>query len=198
MKLLRILQYIIQCHHNSGKENKKFKYSNINENARARDYLISLNWLLSSKILLKSNNVKLPESSLEANIDNDNFKIYLSDVGLLRTLSKVSINEIILNKNSIFKGAFIENAIAIDLFKKDRSLYYWTLENKFEIDFLINMEGDIIPIEVKSSEHVTSKSLNYYIEKYNPKYSIRLSKKNFGYENNIKSIPLYASFLILE
>lgn len=181
-----------------GKENKKFKYSNINENARGRDYLISLEWLLSSRILLKSKNVKLPISPLEAYVDNDNFKIYLSDIGLLRKLSKVSINEILLNKNSIFKGAFIENAVAIDLFKKERLLYYWSLENKFEIDFLINIGGDIIPIEVKSSEHTTSKSLNYYVKKYNPKYSIRLSKKNFGFENNIKSIPLYTSFLIQE
>ena len=66
----------------------------------------------------------------------------------------------------------------------------------YEVDFLINIDGDIIPIEVKSSDNTTSRSLNYYISRYKPKYSIRLSTKNFGETNGIKSIPLYASFLI--
>ena len=65
-----------------------------------------------------------------------------------------------------------------------------------EVDFLINKEGDIIPIEVKAGDNTTSKSLNYYINRYKPQYTIRLSKKNFGEANGIKSIPLYASFLI--
>lgn len=66
----------------------------------------------------------------------------------------------------------------------------------YKVDFLINIEGDIIPIEVKASDNTTSRSLNYYINRYKPKYSIRLSTKNFGEVNGIKSIPLYASFLI--
>lgn len=68
--------------------------------------------------------------------------------------------------------------------------------NSYEVDFLINIDGDIIPVEVKASDNVTSKSLKYYVNRYKPKYSIRLSTKNFGIANGIKSIPLYASFLI--
>lgn len=82
----------------------------------------------------------------------------------------------------------------IEKFKK---LYYYTF-GKYEIDFLIKLNGDIIPVEVKAGNRNTSKSLKEYVKKYNPKYSIRISSKNFGMENNIKSVPLYAVFCINE
>lgn len=178
-----------------GKENKKFKYSLVEKSARAREYDSSMEWLLSSNMLLKCQNIKIPKSPLKAYI-SDNYKIYLSDIGLLRALSKISINEIISNKNMLYKGVFIENYVAENLYSKYKELYYWALGSEYEVDFLININGDIIPIEVKASDNTTSKSLNYYIKRYKPKYSIRLSTKNFGEANGIKSIPLYASFLI--
>lgn len=178
-----------------GKENKKFKYSLVEKSARAREYDSSMEWLLSSNMLIKCQSVTSPKSPLKAYAE-DNFKIYLSDIGLLRVLSKININEIITNKNMLYKGVFIENYVAENLYSKYRELYYWILGNEYEVDFLINVDGDIIPIEVKASDNTTSKSLNYYIKRYKPKYSIRLSTKNFGEANGIKSIPLYASFLI--
>ena len=178
-----------------GKENKKFKYSLVEKSARAREYESSMEWLIASNMLLKCQSIETPKSPLKAYVDN-NFKVYLSDIGLLRALSKISINEIINNKNMLYKGVFIENYIAENLFSKYRELYYWQLGNEYEVDFLINKDGDIIPIEVKASDNTTSKSLNYYIKRYKPVYSIRLSTKNFGEANGIKSIPLYASFLI--
>lgn len=178
-----------------GKENKKFKYSLVEKSARAREYDSSMEWLLSSNMLIKCQSVTTPKSPLKAYVE-DNFKIYLSDIGLLRVLSKININEIITNKNMLYKGVFIENYVAENLYSKYRELYYWVLGNEYEVDFLINVDGDIIPIEVKASDNTTSKSLNYYIKRYKPKYSIRLSTKNFGEANGIKSIPLYASFLI--
>ena len=178
-----------------GKENKKFKYSLVETSARAREYDTAMEWLLSSNMLLKCQAIETPKSPLKAYTES-NFKIYLSDIGLLRTLSKISINEIITNKNMLYKGVFIENYVAENLFSKYRELYYWTLGNMYEVDFLINIDGDIIPIEVKASDNTTSKSLKYYIGRHKPKYSIRLSSKNFGEANGIKSIPLYASFLI--
>lgn len=75
-------------------------------------------------------------------------------------------------------------------------LYYWTSKNKVEIDFLLYNKDGIIPVEVKSSNNNQSKSLKLYMDKYKPKYGIRLSCKNFGYENNIKAIPLYAIFCL--
>lgn len=178
-----------------GKENKKFKYSLVEKSARAREYDSSMEWLLSSNMILKCQGISVPKSPLKAYIEN-NYKIYLNDIGLLRVLSKISINEIITNKNMIYKGVFIENYIAENLYSKYKELYYWSLGNEYEVDFLINIDGDIIPIEVKSSDNTTSKSLNYYIKRFNPKFAIRLSTKNFGEINGIKSIPLYASFLI--
>ena len=179
-----------------GKENKKFKYSLIEKSARAREYESSLDWLISSNMILKCDNIKTPKSPLKAYKDNT-FKVYLSDMGLLRALAKISINEIISNKNMIYKGILAENYVAEILFAKNRELYYWQVNSgMYEVDFLINIDGDIIPIEVKASDNTTSKSLNYYIKRYKPKYSIRISSKNFGFSNNIKSIPLYAIHLL--
>lgn len=178
-----------------GKENKKFKYSIVEKSARAREYDSAMEWLVSSNMILKCQGIQTPKSPLKAYIEN-NFKIYLSDIGLLRALSKISINEIIMNKNMLYKGVFIENYVAENLYSKYKEIYYWSINNMYEIDFLINIDGDIIPIEVKASDNTTSRSLNYYIERYKPKYAIRLSTKNFGEANGIKSIPLYASFLI--
>ena len=179
-----------------GKENKKFKYSLVEKSARAREYESSLDWLISSNMILKCDNIKTPKSPLKAYTDNT-FKVYLSDMGLLRALAKISVNEIISNKNMIYKGILAENYVAEILFAKNRELYYWQVNSgMYEVDFLINIDGDIIPIEVKASDNTTSKSLNYYIKRYKPKYSIRISSKNFGFSNNIKSIPLYATHLL--
>ncbi len=178
-----------------GKENKKFKYSLVEKSARAREYESSMQWLVSSNMILKCEGIKTPKSPLKAYTD-ENFKLYLSDIGLLRKLAKISISEIMLDKNNLYKGVLAENYIAQILYSQKRELYYWQLGSMYEVDFLINLEGDIIPVEVKASDHTTSKSLNYYIDRYKPNYSIRISGKNFGFQNKIKSIPLYAAHLI--
>ena len=173
----------------------KFQYSKINNNARKRDYEISIDWLLSSKMILKSNAINKVETPLKAFINEDNFKLYLSDVGLLTTLLEIKYEDIMLNKDFMYKGIIAENYVATELIRSN-SLYYWQSENKAEIDFLIYNKNGIIPIEVKANINNNSKSLNYYMDKYKPPYAIRVSSRNFGYENNIKSIPLYATFCI--
>lgn len=178
-----------------GKENKKFKYSVVEKSARSREYETSLEWLVASNMILKCTNIKTPKSPLKAYTD-EAFKTYLSDIGILRVLSKISINEILLNKNMLYKGVLAENYVAQILNNKYKELYYWQLGSYYEVDFVINIEGDIIPVEVKASDNTTSRSLNYYIERYRPEYAIRISTKNFGFSNNIKSIPLYAAHLI--
>lgn len=177
------------------RENNTFKYSIVDKDARKIRYESSLDWLLASNMILKCNKTEKPESPLKAYINTDKFKIYLSDCGLLRTLSNIDYDEILLDKNEMYKGVLTENYVAIEFKEKFKELYYYTFE-KYEIDFLIKLNGDIIPVEVKSGRRNTSKSLNEYIKKYNPKYSIRISSKNFGMENNIKSVPLYAVFCI--
>ena len=175
--------------------NNTFKYSIVDKDARKVRYVSSLDWLLASNMILKCDLTEKNESPLKAFVNSDKFKIYLSDVGLLRSLSNLDYSEILLDKNEMFKGVLTENFVACELYPKSKELYYYNFL-KYEIDFLVKIDGDIIPIEVKSGRRTNSKSLNEYIKKYNPKYSIRISTKNFGYENNIKSVPLYAVFCI--
>ena len=175
--------------------NNTFKYSIVNKDARKVRYESSLDWLLASNMILKCDLTERNESPLKAYVNSDKFKLYLSDVGLLRSLSNLDYSEILLDKNEMFKGVLTENYIACSLYPKTKELYYYNFD-RYEIDFLIKIDGDIIPVEVKSGRRTNSKSLNEYIKKYNPKVSIRISSKNFGFENNIKSVPLYAVFCI--
>ena len=177
------------------RENNTFKYSIVDKDARRIRYESSLDWLLASNMIIKCDLTEKIASPLKAFINNDKFKLYLSDVGLLRALSNLDYKEILLDKNEMYKGVLTENYIACELYPKSKELYYYTFD-KYEIDFLIKIDGDIIPVEVKSGRRTNSKSLNEYINKYNPNYSIRISLKNFGFENNIKSVPLYAVFCI--
>lgn len=177
------------------RENNTFKYSIVSKEARKIRYESSLDWLLASNMILRCDLTEKNESPLKAFVNSDKFKIYLSDIGLLRSLSNLDYSEILMDKNEMFKEVLTENYIACELYPKTKELYYYNFD-KYEIDFLIKINGDIIPIEVKSGRRTNSKSLNEYVKKYNPKYSIRISSKNFGFENNIKSVPLYAVFCI--
>lgn len=177
------------------RENNIFKYSIVSKDARKIRYESSLDWLLSSNMILKCSLTERNESPLKAFMSGDKFKIYLSDSGLLRALSNIDYQEILLEKQKMYKGVLTENYVACELYTKTRELYYYTFD-KYEIDFLLKIEGEIIPVEVKSSRRTNSKSLNAYIKKYHPKYAIRISEKNFGFENNVKSVPLYAVFCI--
>ena len=177
--------------------NNTFKYSIVDKDARKIRYESSLDWLLASNMIIKCDLTEKNESPLKAFANSDKFKIYLSDVGLLRSLSNLDYREILLDKNEMYKGVLTENYVACEFYSKFKDLYYYNFD-RYEIDFLIKINGDVIPVEVKSGRRTNSKSLNKYIKKYNPKYSIRISSKNFGFENNIKSVPLYAVFCILK
>lgn len=126
----------------------------------------------------------------------DHFKLYLSDVGILLNLLKIKFNDIILDKLLLYKGIIAENYVATQLLANNNPLIYWESGNQAEIDFILYNDDGIIPIEVKANNNTSSKSLTVYMKRYNPKYAIRISTKNFGFENNIKSVPLYATFLV--
>ena len=179
-----------------GNVSNKFQYSKINSNARSRDYETALQWLISSTMIYKCNLLKTIQIPPKAYADEEYFKLYISDVGLLTSLLEIQYNDILLDNKFLYKGNIAENYVAEQLVRNGVSLYYWKSNSDAEIDFILYNEDGLIPIEVKASDNITSKSLNSYIKKYNPKYSIRISSKNFGFENNIKSIPLYAAFLI--
>lgn len=179
-----------------GNVSNKFQYTKINSNARSRDYESALQWLISSTMIYKCNLLKTIQIPPKAYADEEYFKLYISDVGLLTSLLEIQYNDILLDNKFLYKGNIAENYVAEQLVRNGVSLYYWKSNSDAEIDFILYNEDGLIPIEVKASDNITSKSLNSYIKKYNPKYAIRISSKNFGFENNIKSIPLYATFLI--
>ena len=179
---------------------KKFQYSNISKDARARDYATSLDWLEASNMVIKCKCVKNPEIPLEGFVDDDTFKLYLSDIGVLNNIIKIRVEDILTDNISLYKGIIAENYVANQLVCNGFDLYYWKSDATAEVDFLLYTKDGIIPVEVKSSDNTQSKSLGVYNNNYKPKYSIRISTKDFGYseKNNIKSIPLYAVFMIKE
>lgn len=178
------------------KDKKTFKYNFIEETGRKRKYESSIDWLVSAKMILINYKIKKAEIPLKVYINEDSFKLYLSDIGILTNISEINYSDIMLDKAFEYKGAITENYIAQQLSVNNNSLYFWTHGKSAEIDFLLYNDDGIIPIEVKSGSSVKSTSLNTYIREEKPKYSIRISAKNFGYANGIKSIPLYAVFCI--
>ena len=179
-----------------GNMSNKFQYGKISSNARKRDYETALNWLLSSTMIHKCSILKNPEIPPLGFIIDDHFKLYLSDIGILVNMLQVKYNDIILDNLLQYKGIIAENYVATQLVAKNIPLMYWESGNQAEIDFILYNNDGIIPIEVKANDNVGSQSLNVYIKRYQPKYAIRISTKNFGFSNNIKSIPLYATFCI--
>lgn len=176
----------------------KFQYSKLNTGAKSRNYELPLDWLLSANMVQKVNCVKTIEKPLKGFEDNDTFKLFLSDIGILNNLLNISINDILNDNLKIYKGVITENYVANQLLANEIPLFYWKNKQNVEVDFLIETKDGIIPIEVKSSDNTQSKSLKIYNTLFDPPYAIRMSTKDFGYnsETKIKSVPLYATFLI--
>lgn len=176
----------------------KFQYSKVDKSARAREYDTSLDWLEASNMVLRAKAVKIPQIPLAGFVCNDTFKLYLSDVGILNNILKLSLQDILSDNISLYKGIIAENYVANQLVCNGFDLYYWNSGNLAEIDFLLYTNDGVIPLEVKAGNNTKSRSLNVYNSKFFPKYSIRISTKDFGYDpkNKIKSVPLYAVFCI--
>ncbi len=181
------------------KDNHKFQYKVIKSGARAYEYETPLDWLKAAGVIHKCIKVTEGKMPLAAYADNTAFKVYMMDTGLLCSKFDIAANVIINSPSSFdgFKGALAENYIMQALVVNGVAPYYWESPGKAELDFLFqNRQGDIIPLEAKSATNVKAKSLMKYIDTYKPPFAIRVSAKNFGYENGIKSIPLYALFCL--
>ena len=135
---------------------------------------------------------------LENYRDMDAFKIYVSDLGLLCAKKDLVANDVLYMVEELndFKGGMTENYVNVQLTINEYRTYYWESERGAEIDFVIQRDGKLIPIEVKSADNTRAKSLKVYMETYNPDYAIKLSTKNFGFEDKKKIVPLYAAFCI--
>jgi predicted AAA+ superfamily ATPase len=196
---LRIMSVFNSIPSQLSKENRKFQYSLIRSGARAAMYETPLDWLKASGIVIICHKVNEGKMPLIAYREPVSFKVFISDTGLLCSKYGLSLSTMlseVAGYNDI-KGSLAENYVATSLISNGNTIYYWESQGKAEVDFVIqNKDGQVIPIEVKSSENVRSKSLQQFVTRYNPAYSIRISTKNFGFENNIKSVPLYAVFCI--
>jgi len=175
------------------KENKKFLYQVAKEGARAREYEGALNWLKDANIVNKIYNVSKPMMPLISYNDLSAFKIYVGDVGLLRKMTALD-SKIIIEGNRLiseFKGALTENFVLQTLKAVGLSPYYFSFDDRYEIDFLIQYKNEIIPIEVKSSENINNTSLKIYNEKYIPKIRLRFSMRNLTKDDNLINVPLF-------
>ncbi len=176
------------------KENKKFIYGQLKKGARAKDFEEAINWLTNAGLLLKVNRIEKPTQPLNAYVDVDSFKLFFVDIGLLNAMGNLDA-KILLEKNIIlteYKGALTEQYVCQQL-KPKTALYYWTAERATaEIDFLIQQQNEIIPIEVKAEQNVKAKSLKVYVEKYNATKALRISMQKHKIENWLTNVPLYA------
>lgn len=175
------------------KDNKKFIYQVAKQGARAREYEGAVNWLRDASIVNKIYNVTKPNMPLISYNALSSFKMYFNDVGLLRKKTDLD-SKIIIEGNKLFqefKGALTENYVLQTLISIGLNPYYFTFDNKYEIDFVIQFKNEIIPIEVKSSENINNKSLKVYNESFNPKTRIRFSMKNLNKDDNLINIPLF-------
>jgi len=179
------------------RENRKFQYALIKSGARAKDYELSLNWLEKAGMIIKCSRVKEGKEPLANYEDSLSFKVYMSDVGMLAAKSNNSHISILgRTMGETAKGAMTENYVAQELKANGIKAYYWESENRSEIDFVIQNENAVIPIETKSWENTRSKSLEVFRERYGIANAVRISARNFGFANGIKSVPLYAVWCI--
>lgn len=181
------------------KENHKFQYKVIKSGARAYEYETAIDWLKAAGMINVCTRVSEGKMPLSAYADNDSFKIYMMDTGLLCSKFGIAANVVLSSPHSFdgFKGALAENYIMQALTVSGFVPFYWSSPGKAELDFVMqDRSGNILPLEGKSADNVKAKSLRNFVSLYAPPYAIRVSAKNFGFENNIKSIPLYALFCL--
>lgn len=181
------------------KENHKFQYRVIKSGARAHDYEMPLQWLEAAGVINRCVRVSEGRVPLTAFADPGDFKIYMADTGQLCSRFDIAASLVLSGDHCMdgFKGALTENYIMQALVTAGIQPYYWTLQQNAELDFVFqDRQGNIIPLEAKSAEHVRAKSLGMFMKRYDCPYAIRVSARNFGFENGIQSIPLYALFCL--
>ena len=177
------------------RENRRFMFGEVREGARAKDLEDALQWLLNASMVQKVNAADAPEYPLTAVMDQKTFKLYPTDVGILRKLARVS-PEVTVNSQDIFsdfKGRLAENLVLEQFYALGiKPICYWfNSKGKAEIDFLIQDGNRIVPVEVKSGLSVNAKSLKFYRSQYKPGISIRASMKNLRLDDGLLNVPLY-------
>lgn len=180
------------------KKNTRFQYKLLKKGARAAEFENAIEWLCLSGIVSRVYRAEQIKKPLENYKDIDAFKIYVSDLGLLCAKKELMPDDVLYMVSELddFKGGMTENYVNMQLTANGYTTFYWESERGAEVDFVIQREGKLIPIEVKSADNTKAKSLKVYMDTYHPDYAIKLSTKNFGFEDKKKSVPLYATFCI--
>lgn len=180
------------------KKNTRFQYKLIKKGGRASEFENAIGWLCLSGITSKVYKTEQIKKPLENYRDIDAFKIYVSDTGLLCAKKDLQANDVLYMVDELndFKGGMTENYVQTQLTANGYNTYYWESERGAEVDFVIQRDGKLIPIEVKSADNTMAKSLKVYMETYKPEYAVKLSAKNFGFRDKIKTVPLYAVFCL--
>lgn len=176
------------------KENAKFQYKVVQRGGTATIFGEAIEWIILAGIGLKCQRLEHGYIPINAYADLINFKLYMADIGILTLRSKIPLQTIMMpvETENTFLGAMTENYVAQVFTTKGYDLFYWQSDGKAEIDYVLQIPEGVIPVEVKKGLRTRSRSLGIFVSKYKSPYSIRISKKNFGFENNIKSVPLYA------
>lgn len=179
------------------KEHKKFVYANIQQGARAREYENAMAWLKDCGLIYKVNKITKPSLPLKAYEDISSFKLFVLDVGLLAAATKLNVKTL-LDGNALFtefKGALTEQYVFQQLQTlkhQDIDIYYWASDTATaEIDFIVQTDNYIIPLEVKSATNLRARSLAVYCQKYHPQKTVKTSLSNFNKEGGLYHIPLY-------
>lgn len=177
------------------KENRKYIYGQVREGARAKDFELAIQWLLDCGLIHKVHRVSKPQLPLKAYMELDTFKMFLLDVGLLAAMGDLS-EKVILEGSRIFtefKGALTEQYVLQQLVSElgVTAYYYSTPNSRGEIDFLLQADTSVIPLEVKAEENLKARSLRAFCEKYNPRFAVRSSMSDFREQDWMTNIPLY-------
>ena len=186
------------------RDNNKFIFSHVKSGARAKDLEDALEWLQSAGIAGKLLMVPNPQIPLSSEADNTYFKVYMSDIGLLRRKSNVNYRTILEGDSAYvsFKGALSENYVYTQLRCMGIDSFFWRTKADAELDFITDHEGVLMPIEVKAADNTKAKSLHLFNNRYKPKMAIKTSLKNIGDnmdgETHVWSIPLYVLFRLKE
>ena len=180
------------------KENRKFQYKLAKKGGTATIFGEAIQWLMQSGVASKCTLVSHGFLPLSAQVDDSDFKIYMSDVGLLGAKAQIPATMLLncIETDNTFLGSVAENYVAQQLQALKHTLYYWKNDNTAELEFVLQHEDSVIPTEVKKGQRVKAQSMMMFREKYKTDVSYRISGKNFGFANGIKSIPLYAVFCI--
>ena len=179
------------------KDNNKFVFSHVKEGKRSHELENALQWLKDAGLIYQLELVEKPEIPLSGFADASFFKVYLADVGLLRSVSGVTA-ETLANGSGLylrFKGAFTENYVMTQLVAMGRKPYFWRSGNTAEVDFLFENDGEIVPVEVKSAENTQAKSYRLFCSRYESKVGFKLSLKNIAENECVHtrtiSLPLF-------